>query len=180
MSLKSKKRIKQIRPKTSTGFGNAISLGVDGFLTDMVSGLDLEQELRIGGNHYVTITNTAVATEIKEWFFTQPMGNNTLSQMRSSNKISYSVLIYIASAIDYYLVQQEDDENSKILWNGEDDYIVDRVAVPSTNQRIQITLYDKDMEDNNILHKKIITLSETSTQYGDDITINQYLEEQGG
>lgn len=51
------KRVKGMRRKTSSStFGNFVPFGTDGIFTDMASGLDLEQELKLGGNQQVTIT----------------------------------------------------------------------------------------------------------------------------
>lgn len=67
MSSISIKRIKQVSKKTSSGFTNPIPFGTDGLLVDMLSGLDLEEELKLGNNHSATIiqyqNNT---TEIEE------------------------------------------------------------------------------------------------------------------
>ena len=51
------KRVKGMRKKTSSStFGSFVPFGTDGVFTDMASGLDLEQELKLGGNQQVTIT----------------------------------------------------------------------------------------------------------------------------
>lgn len=52
-------RIKGLRQKQSTGiFADLVPFGTDGILVDMLSGLDNEQELKLGGNHTTTITET--------------------------------------------------------------------------------------------------------------------------
>lgn len=50
-------KIKQIKQKTNGTFPNqGIPLGADGINIDMSSGLNLEEEFIIGGNHSITIT----------------------------------------------------------------------------------------------------------------------------
>lgn len=168
-------RIKQIRPRIGNTFGNAIPLGVDGLLTDMISGLDLEQELVIGGNHYVEISEIDTGTVIKEWYFSQAMKGRTLQQMQ--NKITYSVYIYIATAIDYYLIDQKgqnETEDSIISWAGNDeDGIVDRVPITSNKERIQITLYKGIMNSRNKLHQKVISITELSNE---EYTISEQVD----
>lgn len=52
-------RIKGLRQKESTGlFTDFIPFGTDGILVDMLSGLDNEQEIKLGGNHTAAITET--------------------------------------------------------------------------------------------------------------------------
>lgn len=97
MSDISLKRIKQIRQKTSEGY-SPIPIGTQGLLVDMISELDLEEEIRLGGNHYVTVYDTPTSTQITEWYFSEPRRERELSQM--SNYVTYAVSISIISAID--------------------------------------------------------------------------------
>lgn len=73
MSDYSIKRIKQIRKKEDSGFGASIPLGTDGLLVDMLSGLDLEEELKLGNDHDATIVQKKVdnvdVTEIEEKYY---------------------------------------------------------------------------------------------------------------
>ena len=53
-------RMKGLREKTGSAiYANLIPFGTDGKLVDMLSGLDLEEELMVGGNHYVSIQETS-------------------------------------------------------------------------------------------------------------------------
>ncbi len=65
------KRIKQIKQKTDNGFSQGISLGADGINIDISSGLNLEEELKLGGNHYVEISENAPdnTTHIQQWYY---------------------------------------------------------------------------------------------------------------
>ena len=57
-------RIKGLRKKQSNGaFGEFKPFGTDGTLVDMLSGLDNEQELKLGGNHSASIVESVVNTE---------------------------------------------------------------------------------------------------------------------
>lgn len=88
-------RIKQIRQKDSNGnYLTSIPLGADGFLIDMFSGLDLEEELKLGSNHYVEIKEVEDETIIREWYLTEPKGDTSI-QTLPEEKINYSVEIRI-------------------------------------------------------------------------------------
>lgn len=128
-------RIKQIRKKTSNGYTTGIPIGTDGILVDMLSGLDLEEELKLGNNHYVQIKDLketineqqVTVTEIKEWYLKYPKGNNDISNLPNTNEILYSVKTRII-----------EDEISR-------------------------TLYKGDINDNNSLHKDKIIITENNT-----------------
>ena len=97
MSSISLGRIKQIRPKENGQFLNNIPIGTDGLLVDMLSGLDLEEQLRLGNDHYVEIQEVDEdTTNIKEWYFTEKKGNRTIAQM--SSLITYSTQIIITDS----------------------------------------------------------------------------------
>ena len=50
-------RIKGLRQKSANGsFDSLVPFGTDGILVDMLSGLDSEQELKLGGNHITAIS----------------------------------------------------------------------------------------------------------------------------
>ncbi len=48
-------RIKEIRQKDENNNFQSFPIGVNGQYVDLLSNLNLEEELKIGGNHYVTI-----------------------------------------------------------------------------------------------------------------------------
>lgn len=92
------KRIKKIHQK---GQGNNFTdypIGVDSIYVDMLSNLDLEEELKIGNNHSVTIQDIYTEvneqsvfdhTEIKQYYYDLPLDNN--------NK---QILYYVETIID--------------------------------------------------------------------------------
>ena len=50
-------RVKGLHKKTTaSSFGPLVPIGTDGTLVDMLSGLDNEQELKLGGNHVTEIS----------------------------------------------------------------------------------------------------------------------------
>ena len=84
MSSKYLNRIKGLHIKEGpNSYTDLIPFGSNGELIDMVSTLDLEEELKIGGNHYFEISEDENdITIIKEWYLTQPKGNeDNLSQI---------------------------------------------------------------------------------------------------
>ena len=92
------KRIKKIHQK---GQGNNFTdypIGVDSIYVDMLSNLDLEEELKIGNNHSVTVQDVYTEvneqsvfdhTEIKQYYYDLPLDNN--------NK---QILYYVETIID--------------------------------------------------------------------------------
>lgn len=135
MSKRTQPRIKQIRQKSSSGYLTGIPLGADGLLVDMLSGLDLEEELRLGGNHYVEIVDTEVneqvTTTIKEWYFTQPKGENTIAQMKEANKIPYSAQIVITDDEITMSLYEGDITDNKVLH--QKSIVIDEVSTSTTN-----------------------------------------------
>lgn len=93
-------RIKQIRQKdNNNNYSTPIPLGADGFLVDMFSGLDLEEELKLGSNHYVEIEERENVTIIKEWYLTESKEEETSISDIPEEKISYSIEIRITSNV---------------------------------------------------------------------------------
>lgn len=172
MSDVSLKRIKQIRQKTSEGY-TPIPIGTRGLLVDMLSELDLEEELKLGGNHYVTVYDTSTSTQISEWYFSEPRRQRDLEQM--SNYVTYSLSISIISALEHYLIiehEEQQEDEVFIVHGGQEDHIVERQDVPSDQQRIEITLYKGDFD--RMLHKKIIYIT-TDTETG-QVSIDEQVD----
>ncbi len=117
MSSKNIQRIKQINQRNDQPFNSqhpfdTIPLGVDGLLVDMMSNLDLEEDLKIGSNHYVEINQiNEYDTIITQYYFSQSrvIINNgvttirSIEQMQAANKVTHKVVINIAgtSSIKY-------------------------------------------------------------------------------
>ena len=58
-------RVKGYREKTGTAlYSNLIPFGTDGVFVDMNSGLNLEEDILIGGNHYTTIQESSDTTTV--------------------------------------------------------------------------------------------------------------------
>lgn len=92
------KRIKKIHQKGQGNIFTDYPIGVDSIYVDMLSNLDLEEELKIGNNHSVTVQDVYTEvdeqsvfdhTEIKQYYYDLPLDNN--------NK---QVLYYVETTID--------------------------------------------------------------------------------
>lgn len=159
MSSRSIERIKQIRKKEIGGFdsNSSIPFGTDGLLVDMLSGLDLEEELKLGNNHhYVEIEDIIeqvngediIVTQIKEYYLDIPKGDNTIEWLDNNNHILYSIFIRL------------------------------------TNTDINMTLYKGNINISNKLHEKTVSINETTSIVGNNqettsiIKINQEVDEQ--
>ena len=72
-------RIKGLRQKQSdSSYNSLIPFGTDGVLVDMLSGLDNEQEIKLGGNHTSIITEVnATTTSIVETY--KALDNTTVT-----------------------------------------------------------------------------------------------------
>lgn len=100
-------RIKQIRKKKSNGY-SSYPIGSDGQYVDMSSGLDLEEELKLGGNHQVEIVENKEEnkTQIVEYYL-----DNSAEE-----SIVYTVKTTIQSAGPIkLLVGQQVDQNQEFL-----------------------------------------------------------------
>lgn len=84
----SEERIKQIIRHNDTQYGSPVPIGTEGIYVDTLSGLDLEEELRIGSYyHYVQIEEDYFGvTTIKQWYFIEPIVQaSDLNDYKNSN-----------------------------------------------------------------------------------------------
>lgn len=110
-------RIKGLRQKTQTGYDSFVPFGADGRFIDMDSSLNLEQELKIGGNH----TTSIIADQTKK-----------------IDGITYSGVTVIKEG---YALKNELTDNSKIFYNVVT-LIYNIADIAAENHvRINITLY---------------------------------------
>lgn len=193
MSSISTGRIKQIKTRSNSDFSTGVPIGTDGILVDMLSELDLEEEIRLGGNHYVDIVQTDTATEIKEWYFSEPRGTRTIAEMSENNLITYSALVRIISAIDINIIfpqpekdRPEDGDPFAVTGYNEQYYpylpngafIVSRQAISSNEQRIEMSLYRYDMDNGGtLLHSKTVYIYEDSLT--DRVIIDEQMDGNG-
>lgn len=173
MSDASLKRVKQIRKKTGSDTYLSLPIGSQGLLVDMVSQLDLEEEIRLGGNHYTTITSTDLATTIKEWYFSQSRGTRTITQMASY--VTYTVVVTFVSSVEINITYEETEsvDGYKILTNNGDS-LISLQSVDSGQQRIDINLYKGD--EQTLLHHKVIYIHESPMG---DIAIDEQVDNSG-
>lgn len=163
MSKITQPRVKQIRQKSSSGYLSGIPIGADGLYIDMSSGFDLEEELKLGGNHYVEILDSETSTVIREWYYTEGQGNRTREEMSNLNLIAYSVETMISKFLDERIETASGNEEFIITQSQTDDpiYIVNRQEIEG-DQSIVITLYEGDMMSSQpkALHQKIVIIKE--------------------
>lgn len=155
MSSNRKERIKGLHIKQENNeYSNLIPFGTEGQLIDMISTLDLEEEIKLGGNHYAELKETDEQTVLKEWYYTKPKNNKTKIEM--SDFCTYSLEIIfneekVSTAIE---VENEqvlvDQEEGNLIVLKEDEYM---------RSIINISLYKGDLENAGILiHSKTITI----------------------
>lgn len=183
MSSSSLKRVKQIRKRSNNSFLDGIPIGTDGLLVDMISGLDLEEQLKLGGNHYVDIKQTDTQTEIREWYLTESKGNTPIEQIEDS-KVKFTCLTAITNSIQYNIIQQEyEEEESRLVDNpivvnkenisfdDEDpstfDFLVTREQAISYVTTINVSLYIGNFQT-EIHHKTIYIYESTNGEIAVD------------
>lgn len=177
MSSQNQLRIKQIRKKSGSSFSTGIPIGTDGILVDMISGLDLEEEIKLGGNHYVDIFQTDTSTQIKEWYFTQARGSRTLAEM--SQYVNFSASVSIISAIDTPLGETTED-GSLITDQETQNFIVVREAIATNEQRIVMSLYKGDLDNNGtLIHQKIIYIHTSGEGQQERYSIDEQVDYEG-
>lgn len=161
-------RIKQIRQKSPLGgFTDPFPLGTDGYLVDMISGLDLEQQIKLGGNHYVNIyTDQDDNTYIKQWYLTKP--KSEIPDNEFSANVKYSVLIsMIATQESFLSFSQNESDGSFITKDTDGDFLVVKERTSSSErEKIEMKLYKNDVDDTEnrvLLHNKIIYIQQTVT-----------------
>ena len=89
-------KVKGFRQKQLDGsYSNFTPFGTDGILVDMLSGLDNEQELKLGGNHDATIIESVNASDEKVTTITELFKDNSLEPV-----IKYSLITEITEHED--------------------------------------------------------------------------------
>lgn len=146
MSSNKLERIKGLRAKKGpNNYDKFFPFGSSGQLIDMYSKLDLEEELRLGGNRYIEIKEQEKQVTIKEWYYLEPKGNRTKEYMRLHSLCGYSVKTTfqdypVSTAIDVgnqdpQLLIEDEDQNFIVL------------KEDKLQTTIEIQLYKGDMEE---------------------------------
>ncbi len=148
MSSNKLERIKGLRAKKGpNNYDKFFPFGSSGQLIDMYSKLDLEEELRLGGNRYIEIKEQEKQVTIKEWYYLEPKGNRTKEYMRLHSLCGYSVKTVfqdypVSTAVDV----GGDHQNPQLLIEDEDqNFIV--LKEDNLQTTIEIELYKGDMEE---------------------------------
>ena len=175
-------RIKQIRQMSGGSFNTPIPIGTNGYLVDMFSQLDLEEEIRVGGNHYVTINQNNISTIIKEWYFSEPKGNTPIDQI-DDDIVTYTVMASIANAVQTRIGSVKDVDDFVTWKDSQDydeedpttfgDYLVTREEVDSHTTLIILELYRGNFETK--LHEKRIHIYEAANG---DIAVDEQVDQE--
>jgi len=158
MSYSNEGRVKMIRKKASSGTGFIdIPLGTNGIMVDMLTDLNLEEELKIGGSKYSTVEETPTSTTIKEWYLRYPREDYS----DPLSDVLYSCSTTITTGEDSYLVdilddqgQEIPDDNTDIITDNSNNIITDNDENQITTGEVDAT--DKIAIDENLLDFLIV------------------------
>ena len=182
MSLKSQGRVKEIKSKIGDSFSTPYPIGTDALYVDVLSKLDLEEQLKLGGPHCVSIITSPSNTKIREWYFTQSKGTQSIDDMIGDPTITFSVQTIIPQSQDYFISYTENPDDLIVTQDG--DYLIQEYDADSAGYiTIDITLFRGDMRINSpiILHHKQITIEELE---GGNFSIDQQIisdhDDEGG
>lgn len=160
------KRIKQLRQKTFNNDFLHIPFGADGNFIDMFSGLDLEEELKIGGNHYVQINSDEFNTQVTEYYSTAP-----ITDPLNDNNIIYKVIITFSSGADFWNIGNGD----AIVTIEDGDYIILETSSDEEQQTVINVILQKKIDSIfKDIHQKSITITKTSNN---NYTVNESQQE---
>ena len=131
-------RIKQLRQKANGNYENKIPIGAEAQYIDMESGLDLEEELKLGSNHYVEISEANENyTLIRQYYLDVPKGNSSLANLLQH--IKYSVLTYIT-----------EEDITSYLFRGDITSLSDAIHVKKINfidtPSLSLTTVDEELD----------------------------------
>ncbi len=104
-------KIKGLRQKQTDGtFNSLVPFGTDGILVDMLSGLDNEEEFKIGGNHSSTIVEEEGLTTIEE-IYTGLDGTTVLykviSSIQDNNDDSTTITVQLKKGTNETVVREK-------------------------------------------------------------------------
>lgn len=185
MSASNLKRIKEIRQKTgdSNNLFKSIPLGTNGLLVDMLSNLDLEEELKLGNDHYVFIDQNELSLTITEYYTTSPRRNTPIEDMIEQGKVRFIVITEFLEEQyeEKYLVNNKFNELIFAIGKeGQDSnsyIVIQRNKQKSTNSTfwIKTSLYENNI--NHLLHQKNIAIHSYQDENGKiDYIIDQQVD----
>ena len=158
-------RVKQIRQKDSNNNFISYPIGVEGNFVDLLSNLNLEEELKIGGNHYVEIEDGQDYLVIKEYYSKLP---HNLPNWVSS--ITHTVIITMDEGNTFLIDNTYDNQHFAINNNEDGVLIISKEESTSTN--IVMKLYEgvkalNGVDDTGVfLHQKNIVISSSVNDSG--------------
>lgn len=160
MSSTSLKRIKEIRQKSTTSETGyiPIPIGTSGLLVDLASNFDLEEDLKLGSNHYVQIKQNGSYVQIIEYYFSAPRYADgvlrDVQAMFSAGLVTHKVDIIIDSGVNYLSSDGmsafiQDEVNYNLITVGGEQSLADY-------DKIDMTLYKYSDGNQITLHHKVI------------------------
>ena len=166
MSNKSKERIKGLRSVAQcfTIDGSVKNImdpmypfGTDGDLVDMLSQLDLEEELKLGGSHWTQIEDNVDEdhnidqTIIKEWYFTGSIDSQT-----DKDSCSYSLVTTINNRnLEVYLDVGDKEQTTGQAY---DVYL-------NASEEGQLPIHIITVQDNDFEPKSVISIELYNTNF---------------
>lgn len=103
-------KIKGLRQKQTDGtFNSLVPFGTDGILVDMLSGLDSEEEFKIGGNHSSTIVEENGLTTIEEIYtdLDSTILYKVISSIQDNNDDSTTITVQLKKGTDETAVREK-------------------------------------------------------------------------
>lgn len=103
-------KIKGLRQKQTDGtFNSLVPFGTDGILVDMLSGLDSEEEFKIGGNHSSTIVEENGLTTIEEIYtdLDSTILYKVISSIQDNNDDSTTITVQLKKGTDETVVREK-------------------------------------------------------------------------
>lgn len=161
--MSSGNRIKKFYQKNNgtSGF-TPYPLGADGQFIDMFSGLDLEEEQLLGGNHDVTFSKGTRDYEIIERYYNKPIstGDTLVTPI-----VQYTVRTQLINSVILTLYTDESDNASIITTDGDTNLVAEEDEEDEydiiISQLYKGDYYEEEIEDlyeNNLLHTKYIVV----------------------
>lgn len=169
-------RIKGLHTKLGDQeYSTLIPFGSDGELIDMISTLDLEEELKIGGNHYFEISEEQENDIIivKQWYLIEPKENeNDLSNLCAYTVITAFYEIPVSTALNV-----GNQDTSVLIGNTETDSEetnIDLLIVDNDNMQSVVETFlfkgymninnKNELDSSNYIHKKTIRINPVNNQ----------------
>lgn len=165
MSRKDLPRIKQIRQKVENNDYSPYPIGSEGQYIDMLSKLDLEEELKLGGNHYVTVEEFEDKTIVREKYFHKPLSEiNIEEEEEEEDFLDYQILTTILNEGEFsFFVVDEENNFIQIADNNDEEIYLGSGEGNYQNESINSVIIYPSGEQ-GYYHQKDILIEETENE----------------